>query len=233
MGLLDELKKLTKPYDDEDFIEEDMADPVRVPPRQAEPTQDYTAYATPPQPQQNAPRRPYVFSKQQPQQPQQPQGYAQPGYQQQGYQQQPPYQQQPGYQQQGYQQPGYQQGYAQQGYQQQGYAQQSGYQQPGYAPQGGYGYDGAPYNQPRQPKLLLVKPDSFEVAKEIADRFAEKNAIVVNLEDTPRELQRRLVDFLSGVTYALDGDVRCVSATTIILTPAGMDFLGDSFAAGN
>ena len=79
-----------------------------------------------------------------------------------------------------------------------------------------------------QPKLLLVHPDRFEQAADIADRIAERNAIVLNLETAPKELTRRMLDFLSGVTYALGGKVKKVSGSTYIITPAGMDFMGDT-----
>ena len=94
MGLLDELKKLTKPYDDEDYLEEDLAEPVRAAGRAAD-ARSYASYAEAPrsaEPVQPT-RRPYVFSnqraarQQQAADPyaQQDYGYAQQGYAQQGY----------------------------------------------------------------------------------------------------------------------------------------------------
>ena len=201
MGLLDELKKLTKPFDDEDYLEENLDQPLRVGGQPVD-NRSYASYAQPPRPNENsqAARRPYVFS-QRSAQPQQ-QAYAQQGYD--------------AYAQSGYQQQGYaQQGYAQQSYQQQGYAQQ-GYPQQ----QGGYG----------QPRLLLVRPDRFEVAADIADRIREHNAIVLNLEATEKDTTRRILDFLSGVTYALGGTVKRVSGNTFIITPAGVDFAGEGYA---
>ena len=116
--------------------------------------------------------------------------------------------------------------YAPQGYAPDPYAR-SGYAPDPYAQQG----YAAPSRQPNggaQPKLLLVHPDRFEQAADIADRIAERNAIVLNLETAPKELTRRMLDFLSGVTYALGGKVKKVSGSTYIITPAGMDFMGDS-----
>ena len=195
MGLLDELKKLTKPYDDEDYLEENLAEPVRVS-TQNPAGRSYASYAEPPraaEPAQQA-RRPYVFSR----------NSAQP--QQQGYAQTNTYD--------GYAQQGYSDGYAPQGYAQpqQTYAQP----QQAYAPQGA-------------PRLLLVRPDRFEVAADIADRIRERNAIVLNLENTQKDTTRRILDFLSGVTYALGGTVKRVSGNTFIITPSGVDFTGDSF----
>lgn len=200
MGLLDELKKLTKPYDDEDYLEEDLAEPVRAPGRAAD-ARSYAAYAEAPrsaEPVQPT-RRPYVFSNQRAaRQPAadpyaQDYGYAQPNYAQQGYADDP-----------------YARGYAPDPYAQQNYAAQPR------------------QSSAAQPKLLLVHPDRFEQAADIADRIAERNAIVLNLETAPRELTRRMLDFLSGVTYALGGKVKKVSGSTYIITPAGMDFMGDN-----
>lgn len=212
MGLLDELKKLTKPYDDEDYLEEDLAEPVRVP---AQEPRSYASYAEAPRPAEPAqsPRRPYVFSR--PQAQQQPQ--AQPAYN--------TYEPQGGYAQPG----GY--GYAQrQPYATGGYAQPNAYAQ---APQG-YGQQSAPRDaysaapaQAPQAKLLLVRPDRFEVAADIADRISERNAIVLNLEETNKDIARRMLDFLSGVTYALGGNIKKVSVSTYVITPSGMDFMGD------
>lgn len=199
MGLLDELKKLTKPYDDEDYLEENFDQSVR-----AADNRSYASYAEPPRAETQARRRPYVFS--QPAQPQQ--QYAQPGYD--------------AYAQQGYQQQGYgQQQYAQQQYGQPGY-QQQGYQQPPYGPQ-------TTYSPQPQTRLLLVRPDRFEVAADIADRIRERNAIVLNLEATEKTTTRRILDFLSGVTYALGGTVKRVSGNTFIITPAGVDFTGEGY----
>jgi len=204
MGLLDELKKLTKPYDDDDYLEEDMADPVRVGGVQGTDNRGYASYAEVPrnsEPTQTV-RQPFVFS----QRAQQQTAYAQPR-QQTGYAQQPQYTQQ---------------GYAQQP--QTGYAQQPQYAQQGYAQQPQAGYAAS-----AQPRLLLVRPDRFEVAADIADRIRERNAIVLNLENTQKETTRRILDFLSGVTYALGGKVKRVSGNTFIITPAGMDFSGDGY----
>ena len=107
---------------------------------------------------------------------------------------------------------------------QQAYAQaQQTYSQQSYAqPQQSYA-------QPQQPRLLLVRPDRFELAADIADRIRERSAIVLNLENTEKDTTRRILDFLSGVTYALGGSVKRISGNTYIITPAGIDFTGDGF----
>ena len=53
-----------------------------------------------------------------------------------------------------------------------------------------------------QLKVVLVKPDRFENASEIADQLKDKRTVVLNLESTNKDVARRLIDFLSGVAYA-------------------------------
>ena len=78
-----------------------------------------------------------------------------------------------------------------------------------------------------QMQVVLVKPERFETAAEIADHLAEKRAVLVNLETTPKDVTRRLVDFLSGVAYAMHGKVKKIAAGTYIITPPSVDLLGD------
>ena len=76
--------------------------------------------------------------------------------------------------------------------------------------------------------MLLVKPERFEEAADIADRLRERNTIILNLETTPKDVSRRLLDFLSGVTYALSGKIKRAAGNTYVITPAGMDFAGET-----
>ena len=57
-----------------------------------------------------------------------------------------------------------------------------------------------------QLKVILVKPERFENASEIADQLKDKRTVVLNLESTNKDVARRLIDFLSGVAYAGEGD---------------------------
>ena len=59
-----------------------------------------------------------------------------------------------------------------------------------------------------QLKVVLVKPERFENASEIADHLKEKRTVVMNLESTHKDIARRLVDFLSGVAYAGEGKIK-------------------------
>ena len=78
-----------------------------------------------------------------------------------------------------------------------------------------------------QLKVELVKPDRFEAASEVADHLKDKRTVVLNLESTNKDVARRLIDFLSGVTYGVEGKIKKVSANTYIITPYHVDFEGD------
>ena len=76
-------------------------------------------------------------------------------------------------------------------------------------------------------KVVLVKPERFENASEIADHLREKRTVVLNLESTNKDVARRLIDFLSGVTYGVEGKIKKVSANTYMITPYHVDIEGD------
>ena len=78
-----------------------------------------------------------------------------------------------------------------------------------------------------QLQVVLVKPDRFENAAEIADHLREKRTVVLNLESTNKDVARRLLDFLSGVAYAQEGKIKKVAISTYIITPYNVDILGD------
>ena len=78
-----------------------------------------------------------------------------------------------------------------------------------------------------QLKVVLVKPERFENASEIADHLKEKRTVVLNLESTNKDVAWRLIDFLSGVAYAGEGKIKKVAANTYIITPYSVDIMGD------
>ena len=78
-----------------------------------------------------------------------------------------------------------------------------------------------------QLKVVLVKPERFENASEIADHLKEKRTVVVNLESTHKDIARRLIDFLSGVAYAGEGKIKKVAANTYLITPYSVEIQGD------
>jgi cell division inhibitor SepF len=78
-----------------------------------------------------------------------------------------------------------------------------------------------------QLQVVLVKPERFENAAEIADHLRERRTVVLNLEQTNKDIARRLIDFLSGVAYAQEGKIKKVAVNTYIITPYNVDLLGD------
>lgn len=78
-----------------------------------------------------------------------------------------------------------------------------------------------------QLQVVLVKPERFDDASAIADHLNEKRSVVLNLESTNKEVSRRLVDFLSGVAYANNGQIKRIANSTFIITPYNVDIMGD------
>ena len=78
-----------------------------------------------------------------------------------------------------------------------------------------------------QLQVVLVKPERFENASEIADHLRDKRTVVLNLEQTDKTIARRLIDFLSGVAYANEGTIKKVALATYIITPYNVEILGD------
>ena len=82
-------------------------------------------------------------------------------------------------------------------------------------------------NATTQLQVVLVKPERFEDASTIADQLIAKRTVVLNLESTGKEVSRRLIDFLSGVAYANNGQIKRVATSTFIITPYNVDIMGD------
>ena len=101
---------------------------------------------------------------------------------------------------------------------------------------GGGGYQDAPrgnngkvvtMHATTQLQVVLVKPERYENASEIADHLRDKRTVVLNLEKTDKDISRRLLDFLSGVAYAQEGKIKKVALSTYIVTPYNVDIMGD------
>ena len=82
-------------------------------------------------------------------------------------------------------------------------------------------------NATAQMQVILAKPDRFDMVTEIADHLRNKHAVVLNLEATNKEVSRRLVDFLCGCAYALDGKIKKIAVSTFLITPYNVDIVGD------
>jgi len=80
---------------------------------------------------------------------------------------------------------------------------------------------------PTQMQVVLVKPERYEDVTAIADHLNDRKSVVLNLESADREISRRIVDFLSGATYANHGNIRKVSRGTFLIVPHGVDMMGE------
>ena len=76
-------------------------------------------------------------------------------------------------------------------------------------------------------QVVLVKPERYEDVTSIADHLNDKKTVVLNLESADRELSRRIVDFLSGATYANHGNIKKISKGTFLIVPCGVDMMGE------
>jgi cell division inhibitor SepF len=76
-------------------------------------------------------------------------------------------------------------------------------------------------------ELKVVKPERYANVKQIADHLLNHRTVVLNLEATNKETAKRLLDFLSGVAYSIDGQLKRVASNTFVITPANVDVSGD------
>jgi cell division inhibitor SepF len=72
-------------------------------------------------------------------------------------------------------------------------------------------------------RVHLVVPRSFNDAQQIADRFKDGGPVILNLQTTDQELSKRLIDFASGLTYALNGGMQRVADKVFLLTPRNVE----------
>jgi cell division inhibitor SepF len=75
---------------------------------------------------------------------------------------------------------------------------------------------------PSSARVHVVAPSRFGDAKEIADRLKDNRPVIVNLQMADRDLQRRMIDFCSGVTYALSGEMEKVADQVFLLAPTNV-----------
>jgi cell division inhibitor SepF len=80
---------------------------------------------------------------------------------------------------------------------------------------------------PPIPKAHVVEPTSFNDAQEVGDRFKANQPVLMDLAGVDRELSRRLIDFSSGLCYALGGQMERLVAQSYLITPAGMEVSAD------
>ncbi len=85
-----------------------------------------------------------------------------------------------------------------------------------------------PFNNGDNMRLYLAKPERFEDVTAIADQYCARRTVVLNLEKTDRDLARRILDFMSGVAYAKNGDLRKAAINTFVIVPSDVDVSGEN-----
>lgn len=75
--------------------------------------------------------------------------------------------------------------------------------------------------------VVLVRAEQFNSVVDIADHLKNKMTVVLNLESTEKDVATRMLDFLSGVTYALEGKVKRVAKSTYLITPYNVEIVGE------
>ena len=99
---------------------------------------------------------------------------------------------------------------------------------PSAAPTGKSGFSGQVLNiNSNKQEVVLFRPTTFNDSTKAADDLRDKKAIIVNMENVDKALARRVVDFLSGCAYALDGKMNKIAASTYLFCPHSMDVVGD------
>ena len=76
-------------------------------------------------------------------------------------------------------------------------------------------------------EVVLFHAKTFEDAARAADELRRRKAVILNMENVDKALTRRVVDFLSGSVYALDGSVKKIAQSTHLFCPHNMDVVGD------
>lgn len=75
-------------------------------------------------------------------------------------------------------------------------------------------------------KVVLSEPRSYSEAQEIADNIVNRRAVVINLQRVDRQQAKRIVDFLSGTVYAINGDIQKLGSDTFLCTPDNVNVSG-------
>jgi len=79
-------------------------------------------------------------------------------------------------------------------------------------------------------RVHLVVPKSFNDAQQVADKFKEGVPVILNLQGTDTDLAKRLIDFASGLTYALDGGMQRIADKVFMLTPRNVEISAEERA---
>lgn len=78
-------------------------------------------------------------------------------------------------------------------------------------------------NSQKPIKVIVVEPYSFDDAQQIADHLKNRKPVVVNFENTDKDVAKRMVDFISGTTYALSGNIQKIGNNIFFCVPSNVD----------
>lgn len=108
------------------------------------------------------------------------------------------------------------------------YAQRESYQRRSFNNSGNGGNKVVNFSATAKLQVVLFKPEKFgEETRTIADELIKLHTVVLNLENTNKDMARRIIDFLSGVAYAKGGQIKKVAANTYIIIPNNVELTGD------
>jgi cell division inhibitor SepF len=80
----------------------------------------------------------------------------------------------------------------------------------------------------KQMKVVIMEPSSFDDAQNIADQLKNRRPVIVNLEGAERNLAKRIVDFVCGTAYALNGSMQKVGNGIFLFVPSNVDIAGEA-----
>ena len=89
------------------------------------------------------------------------------------------------------------------------------------------GFSGQIVSSPSKHEVVLYHAKVYSDATKVANDLRDKKSVVVNMENVDKALVRRIVDFLSGCVYALDGDIKKISQATYLFCPHGINVTGN------
>ena len=76
-------------------------------------------------------------------------------------------------------------------------------------------------------KMVITEPQCFDDVKEISEHLKDRRSVIVNLETVTKDDQRRIIDFLSGATYVIDGSMQKISSLIYLITPRNVEIQND------
>lgn len=76
-------------------------------------------------------------------------------------------------------------------------------------------------------KMILVEPRAYSESQEIADHLKSRNSVVVNFKRVTNDQAKRIIDFLSGTLYAIEGDLQKIGEGIYLCTPKNIDVQGE------